>query len=77
MLSLGHLAHTTKHCKTKKFSKPEHDFVTNFTYQLNYLKKSVKNLVESTTYFWKQKEDNVGQNHDRFEMKQIWVPKSN
>ncbi|MFS7961913.1 putative transcription factor interactor and regulator CCHC(Zn) family [Helianthus anomalus] len=73
----GHLGHTAKHCKTKKFPKPEHDFITNVTHQLNYLKKSVKNLVESTAYLWKQKEVKVGQNHDRFEMKQIWVPKSN
>ncbi|KAJ0604369.1 putative transcription factor interactor and regulator CCHC(Zn) family [Helianthus annuus] len=73
----GHLGHTAKHCKTKKFPKPEHDFITNVTQQLNYLKKSVKNLVDSTAYLWKQKEVKVGQNHDGFEMKQIWVPKSN
>ncbi|KAM0072610.1 putative transcription factor interactor and regulator CCHC(Zn) family [Helianthus debilis subsp. tardiflorus] len=72
-----HLGHTAKHCKTKNFSKLEYDFVKDFTNQLDFLKKSVKNLVNSTTYFWKQKEDIVGQNHDRSKVKQIWVPKSN
>ncbi|KAJ0899021.1 putative transcription factor interactor and regulator CCHC(Zn) family [Helianthus annuus] len=72
----GHLGHTAKHCKTKNFPKPEYDFVKKFTYQLDYLKKSVKNLVNSTAYFWKQKEDIVAQNHDRFKMKQVWVLKS-
>ncbi|XP_022019324.1 uncharacterized protein LOC110919358 [Helianthus annuus] len=70
----GHLGHTTKHCKNKNFSKPEYDFVKNFTDQLDYLKKSVKNLVNSTAYFWKQKEDIVGQNHDRSKNKlQKWL----
>ncbi|XP_021979799.1 uncharacterized protein LOC110875915 [Helianthus annuus] len=65
--------HTAKHCKNKKFSKPEYDFVTNFTYQLNYLKKSVKKLVESTAYFWKQKEDNNKlQKWLRMLMEYIW-----
>ncbi|XP_021995650.1 uncharacterized protein LOC110892812 [Helianthus annuus] len=73
----GHLGHTAKHCKNKNFSKPQYDFVKNFTDQLDYLKKSVKNLFNSTAQFWKQKKDIVAQNHDRFNMKQVWVPKSN
>ncbi|XP_021980184.1 uncharacterized protein LOC110876317 [Helianthus annuus] len=40
----GHLGHTAKHCKKKNFPKPEYDFVENFMDQLDYLKKSVKNL---------------------------------
>ncbi|XP_035837414.1 uncharacterized protein LOC110891574 [Helianthus annuus] len=40
--------HTAKHCKTKKFSKPEHDFLTNVTYQ-NKLQKWLRMLME---YIW-------------------------
>ncbi|MFS7994177.1 putative RNA-directed DNA polymerase [Helianthus anomalus] len=67
----SHLGHTAKHCKTKKLPKPEHDFITNVTHQLNYLKKSVKNLVESTAYLWKQKENKL-QKWLRMLMEYIW-----
>ncbi|XP_021986756.1 bromodomain adjacent to zinc finger domain protein 2B-like [Helianthus annuus] len=54
----------SSHTSSSNTKKPRH--------QLDYLKKSVKNLVNSTAYFWKQKEDIAGQNHDRSKMKQIW-----